>query len=221
MDVTALQRKVQEIEREKSAVVLKQLCASISFDDAIRQQLRRVSESFIKGVARKFPFVSNFKLTPSSKCVFEELRDSRLVNDAPSEQLEQPSEILFVDRLSLEYTPPSKIEKLIPIHVVQMYTLVFRVSLLLNAAIMYLSEAIFELGLARDPTKVGRACILSALYRYVIDLTVSLTNAVARGVTNFISEMSKVGSLGEYIFVIDTLTNLARRVELNYECALT
>ncbi|KAK6019778.1 hypothetical protein OSTOST_14580 [Ostertagia ostertagi] len=225
MDVTGLHRKVQEIEREKSAVVLKQLCASISFDDAIRdtmallldgkdidillrscqkesildrpieevskQQLRRVSESFIKGVARKFPFVSNFKLTPSDKCVFEELRDSGLVNDAPAEKLEQQSEILFVDRLSLEYTPPSKIEKLIPIHVVKMYTLVFRVSLLLNAAIMYLSEAIFELGLARDPTKVGRACILSALYRYVIDLTVSLTNAVARGVTNFTSEMSK------------------------------
>ncbi|PIO70853.1 hypothetical protein TELCIR_07272 [Teladorsagia circumcincta] len=84
-----------------------------------------------------------------------------------------------------------------------MYTLVFRVSLLLNAAIMYLSEAIFELGLARDPTKVGRACILSALYRYVIDLTVSLTNAVARGVTNFISEMSKESTtLSEDYYVI-------------------
>ncbi|KAK5979428.1 hypothetical protein GCK32_004380 [Trichostrongylus colubriformis] len=229
LDVTGLQRKVQEIERQKSAVVLKQLCASISFDSAIRdtmtlllegrdidillrfcqkesildrpieevskQQLRRVSESFIKGVARKFPFVSNFKLSSANKCVFEELRDSSLVNDAPAEQLEQQPQMLFLDLLSVAFTPPSKIEKLIPTHVVEMYILVFRTSILLNAAIMYLSEAIFELGLARNPANVGRACILSALYRNVTDLAVSLTNAVARGVTNFVSEMSKAESV--------------------------
>ncbi|KAK6055949.1 hypothetical protein COOONC_06545 [Cooperia oncophora] len=164
-------------------------------EEVSKQQLRRVSESFIKSLARKFPFVSNFKLSSASKCVFEELRDSSLVNDAPAEQLEQEPETLFIDLLSLEYTPPSKIEKLIPIHVVKMYILVFRVLLLLSIAVMYLSEAIFELGLARDPANVGRACILSALYRNVIDLSVSLTNAVARSVTNFESEMSKAESI--------------------------
>ncbi|XGW02236.1 hypothetical protein V3C99_014348 [Haemonchus contortus] len=229
LDVTGLQRKVQELEREKSSVVLKQLCASISFDESIRdtmalllegvdidilsmtskkesilnrpmeevskQQLRRVSESFTKGLARKFPFVTNFKLCSSDKCVFEDLRNSGLVNDAPAEPLEQETETLFVDLLSLTYNPPSKIEKLIPIHVVKMYTLVFRVALLLNTAIIYLSEAIFEVGLLRNPDNIGRAYILSALYRNVIDLTVSLTNAVARAVTNFTSEMSKAESI--------------------------
>ncbi|VDO29935.1 unnamed protein product [Haemonchus placei] len=161
-------------------------------EEVSKQQLRRVSESFTKGLARKFPFVTNFKLSSSDKCVFEDLRSSGLVNDAPAEPLEQETEILFVDLLSLTYSPPSKIEKLIPTHVVKMYTLV---ALLLNTAIIYLSEAIFEVGLLRNPDNIGRAYILSALYRNVIDLTVSLTNAVSRAVTNFTSEMSKAESI--------------------------
>ncbi|VDO18985.1 unnamed protein product [Heligmosomoides polygyrus] len=224
---------VREIEREKSAVVLRQLCATISFDSAIRdcmallleavdidillrtcqaesiltrpieevskQQLRRVSESFIKGMARKFPFVSNFKLSSVDECVFEMLRTSLLVNDAPSEPLDANNEKLFIDLLSLTYSPPAKIEKLIPVCVVDMYSLVFRLSLLLNTAIMYLSEGIFEIGLARDPANAHRACILSSLYRNVVDLTINLTNAIAGAVTNFASQMAKGESIDEVL----------------------
>lgn len=233
LDVTGLRRKVREIEREKSAVVLRQLCATISFDSAIRdcmallleavdidillrtcqaesiltrpieevskQQLRRVSESFIKGMARKFPFVSNFKLSSVDECVFEMLRTSLLVNDAPSEPLDANNEKLFIDLLSLTYSPPAKIEKLIPVCVVDMYSLVFRLSLLLNTAIMYLSEGIFEIGLARDPANAHRACILSSLYRNVVDLTINLTNAIAGAVTNFASQMAKGESIDEVL----------------------
>ncbi|WKY10468.1 hypothetical protein Q1695_002658 [Nippostrongylus brasiliensis] len=230
LNVTELHRKVQQIERERSAVVLKQICASISFESSIRdtmallleardvnillrtcksegildrpieevskQQLRRVSDSFMKGLSRKFPFVANFKLSIAPTSVFETIRRS-VMNDAPCEAVEEPAEVLFTDVLSLTYTPPSKIEKLIPLHIVEIYCVVFRLCLLLNTSVMNLSEAIFELGLARDPVNAHRACILSALYRNVVDLATSLSNAITGAVLNFSSEMAKAKSIDE------------------------
>ncbi|KAJ1374172.1 hypothetical protein KIN20_036797 [Parelaphostrongylus tenuis] len=229
LSVTELQRKVHEFEKSKSAVVLKHLRASISFDAAIRdvmmlllhgkeidmllrqcqnesilerpveevskQQLRRVSDTFIKGLAGKIPFVSNFNLSLSAGSVFEELRTSSLVNDAPLEALKPLEKTLLLDVLSLTFTPPTKMEKLIPLYIVKMYTFVFRLYLQLCASVACLSEGLFELGQARNPSSFPRAAILSALYRNVVDLTVDFTNAVALATTNFVNEMAEAESI--------------------------
>ncbi|KIH45755.1 hypothetical protein ANCDUO_24199, partial [Ancylostoma duodenale] len=134
--------EVQEIEKVKSAVVLKQLRTAIPFDSAIRQQLRRLSDAFIKGLAVKFPFVSNFKLSYSTNIVFEELRAFGLIVDAPKEPLPVKEQPIALDLLTLTYTPPAKMGKLIPIYVVSLYVFVFRVCLQLHAAINCLSDAL-------------------------------------------------------------------------------
>ncbi|KJH43178.1 hypothetical protein DICVIV_10802 [Dictyocaulus viviparus] len=224
LNVTQLQRKVHELEKNKSAVVLKYLRNRMSFDCAIRdvmmlllegreihtllkfcqkesildrpieeiskQQLRRVSDMFIKGLSGKFPFVSNFSICSSSVCVFEELRSSSLINDAPCEPLKPIKKILLLDLLTLTYSPPPKMDKLIPPHIVQMYTFVFRLYMQLCASISCLSDGLFELGLSRNSSSFPRAAILSALYRNVVDLTIELTDAVSRSTTNFVNEMT-------------------------------
>ncbi|KAK6754232.1 hypothetical protein RB195_013308 [Necator americanus] len=227
LDIIGLQRKVKEIEKVKSALVLKQLRTSISFDNAIRdtmtlllkgrdldvlirakepiiyrpveevskQQLRRLSDLFIKGLAVKFPFVSNFKLSSSSTNVFEELRTSGLIVDAPKEPLPTKEQPIILDLLTLTYTPPSKMEKLIPPYVVSLYTLVFRVYLQLHAAINCLSDAMFELGLTRDPANYRRCAILTSLHRNVLDLTVSIADAVTRAIMDFEIQMAKADSV--------------------------
>ncbi|VDL74081.1 unnamed protein product [Nippostrongylus brasiliensis] len=140
---------------------------------------------------------SLFRLSIAPTSVFEAIRRS-VMNDAPCEAVEEPAEVLFTDVLSLTYTPPSKIEKLIPLHIVEIYCVVFRLCLLLNTSVMNLSEAIFELGLARDPVNAHRACILSALYRNVVDLATSLSNAITGAVLNFSSEMAKESGLSQW-----------------------
>ncbi|EYC20927.1 hypothetical protein Y032_0020g136 [Ancylostoma ceylanicum] len=227
LDIIGLQRKVQEIEKAKSAMVLKQLRTAIPFDSAIRdtmtlllkardldvlirskesilyrpveevskQQLRRLSDAFIKGLAVKFPFVSNFKLSYSTSIVFEELRAFGLIVDAPKEPLPTKEQPIALDLLTLTYTPPAKMGKLIPIYVVSLYVFVFRVCLQLHAAINCLSDAMFELGLTRDPGNFRRAAILTSLHRNVLDLTVSIADAVTRAIMDFENEMAKADSI--------------------------
>uniref|UniRef100_A0A0K0DEP6 Gamma-tubulin complex component n=1 Tax=Angiostrongylus cantonensis TaxID=6313 RepID=A0A0K0DEP6_ANGCA len=164
-------------------------------EEVSKQQLRRVSEMFIRGLSSKIPFVSNFKLSLSNGYIFEELRTSSLVNDAPREPLKPLDKMLLLDVLSIAYTPPTKMEKLIPLHIIQMYTFVFRLYMQLRASITCLSEGLFELGLTRSPSNFPRAAILSALYRNVVDLTVDFADAVALATSNFVSEMAEAESI--------------------------
>ncbi|CAJ0591141.1 unnamed protein product [Cylicocyclus nassatus] len=226
LDVVGLQRKVKEIEKTKSALVLKQLRTAIPFDNSVRdtmalllkcrdldglirskesilykpieevskQQMRRLSDTFIKGLAIKFPFVSNFKLITCDTLVFEELRTFGLVG-APKDPLPAKEQPIVLDLLTFSYTPPSKMEKLIPLHVVNMYTRVFRVCLQLHAAIDCLSDAMFEIGLMRDRANLQRAAILTSLHRNVLDLTVSIADAVTRAIMDFENQMNKADSI--------------------------
>ncbi|KHJ82026.1 hypothetical protein OESDEN_18283, partial [Oesophagostomum dentatum] len=223
LDVNGVKRKVQEIEKLKSALVLKQLRTAIPFDSAIRdtmtlllkgrdidvlfkqeesilykpveevskQQIRRLSDIFIKGLATRFPFVSNFELSTSSSNVFEDLRKSRLIKEAPTDPLPAREQPILLDLLTLTYTPPVNMEKLIPNYVVTMYIHLFRVLLQLHVAINCLSDAMFEIGLMRDANSYGRAVIITSLHRNVLDVTVNIADAVTHAMVVFETEMAK------------------------------
>ncbi|VDK66654.1 unnamed protein product [Cylicostephanus goldi] len=53
----------------------------------------------------------------------------------------------------------------------------------------------FEIGLMRDRANLQRAAILTSLHRNVLDLTVSIADAVTRAIMDFEIQMNKADSI--------------------------